>query len=93
MENCANCRFGQLLIIGIGGGYSDDGVHLCRRHAPRPVLPAENTDVSDADDCINQAFALWPSVYDDQWCGDYEAATITSQTPGMKSQRYSGQSG
>lgn len=52
-EVCASCRFWA------------EEAHLCRRHAPMPVL-GELQRGSD------ELHAHWPATDDEDWCGEYE---------------------
>jgi hypothetical protein len=45
-------------------GTEKDSEHFCRRYAPRPHSPVPPD---------KELIALWPSTWDADWCGEWEA--------------------
>lgn len=65
---CADCKFWSAKK----GDPWADGVGECRRHAPLPVLLADEGDHS------HSAFVAWPLTLDEQFCGEFVAAKSPS---------------
>lgn len=61
-KQCDNCRY----FCPTG----DSGEGDCRRHAPQPAILR---DRGHRDDDHARFMSWWPTVNDDDWCGDFES--------------------
>lgn len=59
-QRCETCRFSQPL---------EDSLLLCKRRAPIPMGL-----MGETDDPESQQAGGWPTVFSDDWCGDYDPA-------------------
>ena len=66
MTRCDTCKYWERHHAQFSS-VVDKGT--CRRHAPRAALILD-TEASVLD-------ATWPETHDDEWCGEWEAATIS----------------
>lgn len=66
-ENCGACRWFDRIVERQTG--------QCKRNAPRPAL----TDLAARP--LQYCTATWPSVSAVEWCGEFERAAISKETP------------
>lgn len=60
-KNCKDCKWWG------NKDYVSKGVATCKRHSPIIVLDSPTgSGVKDIP------FTCWPTVYEDNWCGDFE---------------------
>ena len=63
---CWDCRF---------GAGDADGRFICRRRSPVPryqVTWYDRNGPRDEDKHLEAAFAIWPQVALDDWCGEFQ---------------------
>jgi hypothetical protein len=61
--NCQDCRFFEVV---------EDTHGECRRHAPRVQFERNHNQPKAV--WLKNAYAIWPFVAPDDWCGEYVAA-------------------
>jgi hypothetical protein len=62
---CPECRFFDKPINEVHAQPRGDRAGWCRRYAPKPLVGGSGTGWADYE---------WPSVYSDDWCGEWEKA-------------------
>ena len=65
---CGQCRFFEPRFGGDEKPYATGKVGECRHDSPTPDT------VSHTPDVLVEIDAIWPIVYADEWCGEYEGA-------------------
>jgi len=71
MDRCQHCQYYERNPSGGGGGKSPSA-GLCRRHSPAlsPINP--KTYLIEG---------VWPTVRDEDWCGEFKLAARRSDAP------------
>lgn len=74
---CHTCRYWRENMGSDGQNHGWDGMGLCRRHAPRPVVVdgiGENQPGRLSAEEVGDGFTAWPITFGNDWCGEHSTA-------------------